>query len=69
MLRIYYLLIKRKKLFGRPNTSSSLLLTIKWCDKGAMYMLFSFHNEEFVDTKRHYHLSKNDSKTKVCCRL
>jgi len=34
--------------------SSKYLLAMRWCDKREVYMLSSFHSEEFVETKRHY---------------
>lgn len=41
---------------------SNLLSAMKWYDKREVYMLFTFHTEEFVETS----LSRNDKKKSKC---
>jgi len=45
--------------------SSKYLLAMKWYDKREVYMLSTFHTEEFVNTKIHYR-TKETITTKVC---
>lgn len=44
--------------------SSDILLAMKWFDKREVYMLSTFHNQEFVNTKEHYRTHEMITKPK-----